>query len=309
MRGFFGVHHGRREESSPLRRGWALGVLVLWTGIALGSAVAAPQAWPPPMPPENTARVYGQEIHYYEAGKGARVIFLHGIVGTATDWAFTLGPVSKRYHVYALDQIGFGQSSKPLIEYKIATFVHFLQEFMRVRNIPKATIVGNSLGGWIAADFAATHPSLVNRLVLVDAPGLDAPIHHNVPVDMNPSSMEGMRKVWEFLFYNKKLATDAMVRSSWERRLRHGDSYTIQRLVAALVAGDQFEDPKVRSIHARTLLIWGRDDEAVPLESGERFQKAILGSKLVVIDQCGHVPQIEKPVEFNKALMDFLAQP
>jgi pimeloyl-ACP methyl ester carboxylesterase len=91
--------------------------------------------------------------------------------------------------------------------------------------------------------------------------------------------------------------------------LRHGDSYTIQRLVAALVAGDQFEDPKVRSIQARTLLIWGRDDEAVPLESGERFQKAILGSKLVVIDQCGHVPQIEKPVEFNKALMDFLAQP
>ena len=261
------------------------------------------------MPQEKIARVYSQEIHYYEAGTGPSVILLHGMVGTATDWALTIGPLSKKHHVYALDQIGFGHSAKPMIEYKIATFVDFLQEFMRVEHIPKATVVGNSIGGWTAADFAATHPDLVNCLVLVDAAGLDAPVHRNVPVDLNPSSVEGMRKAWEFLFYNKTLATGPLVRFSWEHRLMDGDGYTIQRLVAGLVAGNQFEDSKVGSIRARTLLIWGRDDEAAPLEVGERFHKAIPQSNLVVIDQCGHVPQIEKPVDFNKALTEFLEKP
>src|SRR5579862_1143053 len=267
------------------------------------------QVWPPSMPPEKTVRVYGQEIRYFEAGAGPSVVFLHGMVGTSTDWALTLGPVSRNCHVYAIDQIGFGRSAKPMIEYKISTFVDFLQEFMRVKGISKATVVGNSLGGWIAVDFAASHPELVDRLVLVDASGLDAPVHHNVPVDMNPSSMEGMRKVWQVLLYNKNLAGDSLVRSSWENRLRGGDSYTIQRLVAALVAGTQFEDSKMGSIRARTLLIWGRNDELEPVDVGERFHKAISGSKIVLIDQCGHVPQIEKQVEFNQALTDFLAEP
>ncbi|MHB8652374.1 MAG: alpha/beta fold hydrolase [Terriglobia bacterium] len=284
-------------------------MMIFWAAFAVFPPLFAAQSWPPPMPPEKSVRVYGQEIRYYEAGAGPSVILLHGMVGTATDWARTLGPVSRKFHVYALDQIGFGRSSKPLIEYKIATFVDFLQEFMRVKRIPKATVVGNSLGGWIAVDFAATHPELVDRLVLVDASGLDAPVHRNVPVDMNPSSLEGMRKVWELLFYNKDLATDSLVRSSWENRLQDGDSYTIQRLVAALVAGTQFEDSKVGSIRASTLLIWGRNDAVVPMEVGERFQKAIAGSKLVLIDHCGHVPQIEKPAEFNKVLTEFLAGP
>ena len=261
------------------------------------------------MPPERKAVVYDEEIHYFEVGSGPNVIFLHGMVGTATDWALTLGPVSRMYHVYALDQIGFGHSAKPKIGYKISTFGDFLQEFMRVKHIPKATIVGNSVGGWIAVDFAATHPDMVDRLVLVDALGLDTPVHHDVPVDMNPSTLEGTRKVWEFLFYNKKLATDAMVRNSWKHRQQDGDRDTIQRLVAGLVAGNEFEDSNVRSIRVPTLLIWGRNDAATPLEKGEQFQKAIAGSKLVVIDQCGHVPQIEKPMEFNRALTDFLGEP
>ena len=287
----------------------SFGAIKIWAALALLPVASPAQVWPPPMPPEKTAKVYGQEIHYYERGTGPSVILLHGMVGTATDWALTIGPVSRNHHVYALDQIGFGHSAKPMIDYKIASFVDFLQEFMRVEHIPKATVVGNSIGGWIALDFAATYPAVVERLVLVDAAGLDAPVHKNVPVDMNPSSIEGMRKVWEFLFYNKTLVTDSMVRFSWERRRQDGDSHTIQRLVAGLVAGNQFEDSKVPSIRARTLLIWGRNDEATPLEVGERLHKAIPQSNLVVIDQCGHVPQIEKSADFNKALTEFLAQP
>lgn len=261
------------------------------------------------MPPEKTASVYGQTLHYFEAGHGPTVIFLHGMVGASTDWAYVLGPVAKSYHVIALDQIGFGHSAKPLIDYRISTFADFLQEFMRVRRIPKAVIVGNSLGGWIALDFAAEHPGLVDRLVLVDATGLDSPVRHNVPVDMNPDSREGVRKLWETLFYNKKLASDALVDYEWRNHLRSPDSDTIKRLVAALIRGSEFEERKVGSIRARTLLIWGRDDEVLPLESGERLQKTIAGAKLVVINDCGHVPQLEKPAEFSRALLEFLNQP
>ncbi len=307
--GLSGRARKRMAQLNLSRNLQRLCVLICWVGTALLPVVGAAQIWPPPMPPEKTALVYGQAIRYYESGTGPYVVLLHGMVGTATDWAFTLKPLSEKFHVIALDQIGFGDSAKPMLEYKIATFVDFLSEFIRFKHIPKATIVGNSLGGWIAVDFAATHPELTDRLVLVDASGLDTPVHHKVPVNMNPSTLEGMKRVWEFLFYNKSLATDALARYSWEHRLHGGDSYTIQRLVAALVAGTEFEDSKVGSIHARTLLIWGRNDEIVPLEFSQRFQKAIPDSKLAVINECGHIPQLEKPQEFNKVLIDFLTQP
>lgn len=261
------------------------------------------------MPPEKKVTVYGQEIHFYEKGKGPAVIFLHGMVGTSTDWAYTLGPLSRKYRVVALDQIGFGHSSKPPINYTVSDFADFLGEFMRVRGIPKAVIVGNSFGGWIACDFAATHPDLVDRLVLVDAAGLDAPIHRAVPVDMNPSTKAGMRRLWETLFYDHNKVTSDMVDYSWNRRVTDRDSDTIRRLVVQLVKGNEFEDAKIGSIKARTLIIWGHDDTILPLEAGQRLQKALPGSQWVVIDKCGHVPQLEKPAEFNRILLRFLSRP
>lgn len=288
---------------------WASRTNGLWASMVLLAAIAALPAWPPIMPPERTSIVYGQAIHYYEAGNGPTVIFLHGMVGTSTDWGYSLGPISRKFHVIAVDQIGFGHSSKPPIKYTIRNFVDFLREFMRVRHIPKAVIVGNSFGGWIALDFAAMYPDLVNRLVLVDASGLDAPVHHNVPVDMNPSTEAGMGKLWRTLFYNKKLVTPEMVDYSWRHRTKDGERETIKRLVACLVKGNEFEDSKVTSIKARTLLIWGRNDRILPLEFGERLQKALPGSSLVVIKKCGHVPQLEKPAEFNRILLKFLTQP
>lgn len=261
------------------------------------------------MPAEKTVSVYGQQLHYYEEGRGPTVIFLHGMVGGSTDWAYVLGPLSAKYHVIALDQIGFGHSAKPQLEYRIATFVDFLQEFMRVRKIPKASVVGNSLGGWVAMDFAAEHPDLVDKLVLVDAAGLDSPIHHDVPVDMNPASREGVRKLWETLFYNKKLATNRLVDYEWQSRLRDGENATVQRLVHALVSGNEFEDGKVGMIQARTLVIWGRNDVLLPVGFGERLNAAIAGSKLMVINECGHVPPLEKPLEFVRVLLEFLDQP
>jgi pimeloyl-ACP methyl ester carboxylesterase len=130
-----------------------------------------------------------------------------------------------------------------------------------------------------------------------------------LPVDLNPSSLAGTRKILESVVYNKTSVTDALVRRVFEQHLKNGDGYTIQRVMAGTFTRDQFEDEKAGSVHAPTLVLWGRDDALIPLATAERFQKAIPGAKLVVFDQCGHIPQIEKPQEFNKALLEFLGQP
>ena len=264
----------------------------------------------PPMPPERVASIYGQSIHYYEAGQGPNLIFLHGLGADASSWALSIGPASQKFHVYALDQIGFGQSAKPFIDYRIETFTDFLQEFMKVLNIPKAVLVGNSLGGWIAADFAAHYPERVDKLVLVNAAGLRSQgPPAKLPVDLNPASLGGMRSVLEIIFYNKQLVSEEVVRHVYERHLQSGDGYTIQRVLAGVFAGDQYENENLASIHAPTLAVWGREDALIPLSAGERFEKGIAGARLVVIEQCGHVPQLEKPTEFNAELLKFLAQP
>jgi len=296
----------RPKDPQSISRSTVLSLL----GALLLLPVLAVAQFQPPMPPEKAVILYGQSIHYYEAGQGPNLIFLHGLGGDATNWAPNIGPLAEKYHVYAPDQIGFGNSDKPLVEYRIETFVEFLHAFMQALNIPQATLVGNSLGGWIAADFAARYPEKVGKLVLVDAAGLgpEGP-PTPLPVDLNPASPMGMRKVLEFIVYNKQWVTDEVARQAFERRLKRGDGYTIQRVIAGILAGNQFLDAKVGSIKAPTLVLWGREDALTPLSLGERFQKAIPGAKLTVLDQCGHIPQIEKPLEFNRTLLEFLAQP
>ena len=253
-------------------------------------------------PPEKITTVYGQSIHYVEAGQGPAVILLHGLGGTKEHWDATFPVLASKYRVYAIDQLGFGRSDKPLIEYTIATWVDFLQGFMQSQNIPRATVVGNSMGGWIALDFAATHPEMVDKLVLVDASGLAG----RIPVDiLAPSSIAAWKTLLASVFYDKKIVTDDAARQAFTDRLRNNDGYTIERALAGF-ARPQFEDERLKSIHAPTLVVWGRNDGLVPVEDANKFGRGIPGARVVVIEQCGHVPQIEKPEEFNRALLDFL---
>lgn len=296
----------RKHESVHLRR---LFVVLAWL-LLLGRGPWAAGQMFPPMPPEKVLMVYGQRIHYYEAGQGPDLIFLHGLGGEANNWAANIGFFAEKYHVYALDQIGFGNSDKPMIDYKIETFVEFLQAFMQEQNISKATLVGNSMGGWIAIDFTARHPEMVDKLVLVDAAGWhgpDAPAR--IPIDLNPSSLAGMRRLLEYIVYNKQFITGDLVRHAFERHMQIGDGYTIQRFLAGALVGDQWENDKLGSIHTPTLVLWGHDDLLIPLSAGEGIQKAIPAAKLVVLNECGHIPQIEKAEEFNAELMKFFAQP
>lgn len=266
---------------------------------------AFPQNQPAP-PPEKTALVYGQNIRYVEAGQGSAVILLHGLGAVKEIWLGNFPALTAKHHVYAVDQLGFGHSDKPLIDYKIATWVDFLYGFMQSQNISKATLVGNSLGGWIALEFTAQHPEMVDKLVLVDSAGLmwgqGGPV-----VDLNPPSLASTRALLESIFYDKKMVTDEFVLHVYTSHLSNNDGYTIQRTLAGF-AQPQFEDEKLKSIHAPTLVVWGREDKLIAVDRGEKFRDGIPGAKLVVFEQCGHVPQMEKPAEFSQALLEFLGK-
>jgi len=254
--------------------------------------------------------VFGQKIHYVEAGSGPTVILLHGLGGSTPVWQFNIGPFAEKFHVVALDQIGFGKSDKPLVNYRIRTYVDFLDQFCKQLKIERATLVGNSMGGWIATWFTAAFPDRVDKLVLVDAAGYAPPkdLDTRTLFALNPTTRDGMKLLASKVFYNKAFLTDAAIDQAIAARLAAGNGYTINSITESILRGEDFLDEAVKTIKRPTLIVWGRQDGLVSLAEGERFNKDIAGSKMVVIDQCGHVPNVEKPGEFNAAVLKFLTE-
>ncbi|HEU4833770.1 MAG TPA: alpha/beta hydrolase [Pyrinomonadaceae bacterium] len=252
--------------------------------------------------------VFGQKINYVEAGSGPTVILLHGLGGSTQVWGFNIGALAEKYHVVVPDQIGFGKSDKPFVNYRIRTYVDFLDQFCKQLKIERATLVGNSMGGWIAAMFTAAFPDRVDKLVLVDSAGYAPPKDFDMRAlfALNPTTRAGMKLLVAKVFFNKAFQTDAAIDQAITARIAAGDGYTINSISESIIRGEDFLDDVVKTIKRPTLIVWGRQDGLVPLADGERFNKDIPGSKLIVIEECGHVPNTEKPGEFNAALLKFL---
>lgn len=268
-------------------------------------STAAAQA----VPVEKDVTVYGSKIHYAEAGSGPTVILLHGLGGNWSNWASNIGPLAAGNHVVVLDQIGFGKSDKPLINYGVATYVDFLDQFCKQLKIERASLVGVSMGGWIAASYALAFPAKVDRLVLVDAAGYAPPANFDSRTlyGLNPSTRSGMKELSARVFYNQALfGSEAAIDQLMALRINAGDGYTINSIIDSITRGEGFLDKRVQAIRQPTLIVWGRQDGLVLLADGERFKKEIPNSTLVVFDQCGHVPPFEKAADFNAAVLKFL---
>jgi 2-hydroxy-6-oxonona-2,4-dienedioate hydrolase len=258
------------------------------------------------------ATVSGAKIHYIEAGTGPTVVLLHGLGASTVNFVFSIDPLAQSFHVIALDQIGFGESDKPRINYRITTYVEFLDGFLKELKIERASLVGKSLGGWVAAAYALEHPQRVEGLVLVDAAGFAPPADFDMKQlsGLNPTTHDDMRKLLERAFYNKRLfASDLLIDESLKQRAKAGDGRTIQALIESISRREDMLDGRLGGIRHRTLIIWGREDEVLPLADGVRFRDEIPGAQLIVFDQCGHVPPIEKSSEFNAAVLKFLSAP
>jgi pimeloyl-ACP methyl ester carboxylesterase len=112
------------------------------------------------------------------------------------------------------------------------------------------------------------------------------------------------RALLESLFYDKKIVTDDFVLQVFTDHVHNNDGYTIQRTLAEF-STPQFEDAKLASIHAPTSVLWGGQDELIPVASGEKLHDGIAGTKLVVFEKCGHVPEIEKPPDSTRLWSNF----
>ena len=259
----------------------------------------------PPLPELRSARTFGQTIRYYDVGSGLPLVLLHGLGGDADDWAFCLDALSAAHRVIAPDLLGFGRSDKPHIEYTIAGFVEVLERFLHELGITRATLIGHSLGGWITAAFALRSPEALDKLVLVDAAGVweDTP---TLPIDLHVSTLAHMREVFQRVFYDKRMATDELVEYAYAQHLQRGDGYTIHNVLQNLRDGRERLDDLLSALKLPTLIVWGEQDEMIPLAIGQRMHRLIAGSRLEAIPRCGHLPELEKPAEFVRCLLQFV---
>jgi pimeloyl-ACP methyl ester carboxylesterase len=260
--------------------------------------------------------VLGFKLHYLEAGKGAPVVLLHGLGGDGSRWAPNIEPLAKDFHVFALDQIGFGQSDKPLANYHTGMLSEFLVGFLKAVNVPRASLVGNSMGAGVALYTAVHFPQVVDRIVLADgggyrtaagaapaAPTAEALRRRQI---QNSVTREETREFFKILFHDKSLVTDKMVDEQLAMRLR--SAFTITKTQEAGERGTLTEQ-EVRTVKVPTLILWGKYDELANPAGADRLERAIPGSQKVIIDNCGHMPQLEKADEFNRLLRDFLVKP
>lgn len=282
--------------------------LVLLTFLFAGASAQAPA------PESKQVEIFGQKIQYLETGVASNpaVILLHGLGGDMSNWAMTIPALSGKYHVFVPDQVGFGKSDKPVANYRVAMLVEFLDVFCRKLGIQKPTLVGNSLGGWTAAAFAIAHPEKVDKIVLVDAAGYTSKrwggpeLTKEALAALNPATTEDFKRLFGLILYNKALVTDQFLETALTNKLKRGDGYTINSFIESFQRGEDFLDGKTTAIKTPTLVIWGKNDGLTLLGMGKAFVEDIPGAQLVVIDNCGHMPQMEKPAEFNSALLKFL---
>jgi pimeloyl-ACP methyl ester carboxylesterase len=287
--------------------------LLVIVAFASGPGVQAQPSASAPVGKDVT--VLGFRLHYLEAGRGAPVVLLHGLGGDGSRWGPNIGPLAKDFHVFALDQIGFGQSDKPLANYHSGMLAEFLVDFLKAVNVPKASLVGNSMGAGVALYTAVHFPDAVEKIVLADGGGFRtagaAPAPAPSPDALRRRQLQNSvtraetREFFKILFHDKSLVTDRMVEEQYAMRLR--SAFTISRMQEAGEKGlGALTEQEVRGVRVPTLVVWGKYDELANPSGADRLAHTIPGAAKVIIDNCGHLPQLEKSDEFNRIVREFL---
>jgi pimeloyl-ACP methyl ester carboxylesterase len=255
--------------------------------------------------------VLGFNIYYRDEGNGPPVILLHGLGGDGSRWGPNIRPLAADFRVIVPDQIGFGQSDKPLANYHNGMLAEFLARFMRAVELPKTSIVGNSMGAWVAIYFAVHYPELLHRLVLVDGGSYRSSSQPIIARDpyvrriQNGVTTEETREFFEIMFHDKRFLTDKVIEDALAMRLR--SAYTIGKMQEAAEKGTGIvSEEEARGIKAPTLIIWGKYDRLIDPANADRLHAVIPGSRKVIIDNAGHLPQLEQYSEFNRIVGEFL---
>jgi len=255
-------------------------------------------------------------VCYRVEGEGEPLILLHGMAFTREVWGQTIKEASRFFTVYAPDMPGFGCSDKPVVQYGLPFYVDFMINFLDALKISKCAIVGMSMGGEIAAAFAAKYPERVSRLVIVDAKGFSPLMKglRTLPVLGSPlylfmfNSREILKRYVESMLYDKRMLKEELIDREWARIKDPSYRSSLSRNAKYLSTVDPGLPEMLKSIKARTLIIWGKEDALMPPEDAYKFKECIPQSDVLVFERCGHVPVIERNEEFNRALLTFLAE-
>ena len=283
----------------------AVALAIFWFSRAADLSFAEVQTSVPHSRFSHFADVDGVRLHYQEKGTGTPLVLIHGYTSSTYTWKDVFEPLSQRFRVIAVDLKGFGFSGKPDGDYTRraqATLVTHLLDYLKIE---KAWLCGSSMGGEVSLNLALAHPERVAGLVLIDSAGVEvagsgslAPWYLLVPVvgrvltALALTSDKLVREGLEKSFYDDK-RVDAERVAYYHRPLQ-----TRGGQLAALRARTQAFHPiesDLGNITAPTLIIWGAQDELIPLAAGQKMNSLIKNSKLVTLEKCGHVPQEEMP--------------
>jgi 2-hydroxy-6-oxonona-2,4-dienedioate hydrolase len=271
------------------------------------------------------------KIRYLESGydnvpKQKHVLFIHGLGSSAERWLDIPDALSLYFHTVAIDMPGFGKSDKPSdLDYSVETLSYIVRAFIdkigiadsnRDRNDRnRTTLVGHSLGGYVAAKIAADVENryFLDKLILVDSSGnLEKPtqlLEQYLDAAMNPS-IEKVRKVFEQMVANPLFITDALVNGFINRINNMNAKYAFEASLRNS-ANTQIGIKELKEIGENgipTLILWGMEDKVIPMEHSQIFKKAIKDSDVVIIPATGHAPFSEKPALVCEYLHRFLSK-
>jgi pimeloyl-ACP methyl ester carboxylesterase len=267
----------------------------------------------------------GRPVNVIEIGEGPPLLFVHGHAGCWQNWLENIPYFARTRRVIVPDLPGFGWSPMPAGEVSITNYAGILDSICDQLEIDAAAVVGNSMGGFIAAEMAIRFPQRVERLGLIAAAGLSR--HYmRIPI----SVMANPRGGGKVLFRLFAAPYDRARKLSRRRRLRKLSLWAVVRhpelisppMAAYLIAGSgkpgaapasialatyDFRG-RVGEIACPTLVLWGEDDFVIAAGAADRYERMIPNSRKLVLADTGHVPMVERPAQFNAILEEFLAE-
>jgi pimeloyl-ACP methyl ester carboxylesterase len=262
-----------------------------------------------------SAEANGIRTNYLEAGSGTEtVLLIHGSgpgVTSYANWRVVMPALAEDFRVIAPDMVGFGYSDRPKdVTYGLDTWADQVVGLMDTLGIDKAHLVGNSFGGSIALRIAAQHPERVGKLVLMGSMGVPFPITEGLErVWGYEPSFENMRKVLDVFAYSREIVNDELAQVRYEGSIEPGFQEAFssmfpeprQRWVEAMTTPDE----EIRKLPHRALIVHGREDQVIPVQTSLRLMELLENGDLAVFSHCGHWSMIERTADFNRLVRDF----
>ncbi len=256
---------------------------------------------------EETINVAGVDLQIVKGGSGEPLLILHDEMGHM-NWLNYHQTLSDNYTLHIPSHPGFGKTAVQEWIMNMRDMAGWYLHALDDLGLRQVNVVGFSLGGWLAAEMATMDPAMFKKLVLVGPTGVKPPVGDiydmflEVSNEFINASVLDSTKVEEFQTVCPDDASPELV-EAWE--VAREESCRLGWRPYMFYAGLPQLLNRLKSLS--TLIVWGRQDAIVPLSAGERYHESIPGSKFVVLEDCGHRPELEKPAEFTKLVHEFLS--